>query len=120
MHGLDARDEAARTAKGLEAHHRPNDPFDRPMVLLDDVIEVLRLAQLDIGAGVGTQPLDGGRVGAAFINRDLLRHAVQVDGAFEESPRRSLVSAIEGINGIILIGWSTAFFVTLTARMRRT
>lgn len=31
-----------------------------------------------------------------------------------------LVSAIEGINGIILIGWSTAFFVTLIARMRRT
>lgn len=31
-----------------------------------------------------------------------------------------LVSAIEGINGIILIGWSTAFFVTLIERMRGT
>lgn len=30
-----------------------------------------------------------------------------------------LVSAIEGINGIILIGWSTAFFVTLITRLRR-
>lgn len=30
-----------------------------------------------------------------------------------------LVSAIEGINGIILIGWSTAFFVTLVGRLRR-
>jgi len=30
-----------------------------------------------------------------------------------------LVSAIEGINGIVLIGWSTAFFVTLIARIRR-
>ncbi len=40
------------------------------------------------------------------------------DGAMAE--RWRLVSAIEGINGIILIGWSTAFFVTLTARMRRT
>lgn len=30
-----------------------------------------------------------------------------------------LVSAIEGINGIILIGWSTAFFVMIVARMRR-
>jgi hypothetical protein len=29
-----------------------------------------------------------------------------------------LVSAIEGINGIILIGWSTAFFVMIVARMR--
>jgi hypothetical protein len=30
-----------------------------------------------------------------------------------------LVSAIEGINGIIFIGWSTAFFVTLMGRLRR-
>src|SRR4051812_32299767 len=29
-----------------------------------------------------------------------------------------LVSAIEGINGIMLIGWTTAFFVTV-ARLRR-
>lgn len=40
------------------------------------------------------------------------------DAAMAE--RWRLVSAIEGINGIILIGWSTAFFVTLIARMRRT
>jgi len=40
------------------------------------------------------------------------------DAAMAEEWR--LVSAIEGINGIILIGWSTAFFVTLIARMRRT
>lgn len=39
------------------------------------------------------------------------------DAAMAENWR--LVSAIEGINGIILIGWSTAFFVTLVARMRR-
>ena len=39
------------------------------------------------------------------------------DAAMAEAWR--LVSAIEGINGIILIGWSTAFFVTLIARMRR-
>ena len=39
------------------------------------------------------------------------------DAAMAE--RWRLVSAIEGINGIVLIGWSTAFFVTLIARMRR-
>ena len=38
------------------------------------------------------------------------------DAAMAE--RWRLVSAIEGINGIILIGWSTAFFVTLIGRMR--
>lgn len=39
------------------------------------------------------------------------------DAAMAEQWR--LVSGIEGINGIILIGWSTAFFVTIIARMRR-
>jgi hypothetical protein len=39
------------------------------------------------------------------------------DGAMAEQWR--LVSAIEGINGIILIGWSTAFFVMVVLRMRR-
>lgn len=28
-----------------------------------------------------------------------------------------LVSAIEGINGVLLLGWSTAFFVTVVARL---
>lgn len=57
-----------------------------------------------------------------------LRHAVYFstitygaigydDAAMAE--RWRLVSAIEGINGVVLIGWSTAFFVTLIARMRR-
>jgi hypothetical protein len=39
------------------------------------------------------------------------------DSAMAE--RWRLVSAIEGINGIILIGWSTAFFITVLARLRR-
>ena len=34
-------------------------------------------------------------------------------------PAWRLVSAIEGINGLILLGWSTAFFVTVIARLRR-
>jgi hypothetical protein len=28
-----------------------------------------------------------------------------------------LVGAIEGINGVLLLGWSTAFFVTVVARL---
>lgn len=30
-----------------------------------------------------------------------------------------LVSAIEGINGLLLLGWSTAFFVTVVTRLGR-
>lgn len=31
----------------------------------------------------------------------------------------ALVAAIEGINGVLLLGWSTAFFVTVVARLGR-
>ena len=30
-----------------------------------------------------------------------------------------LVAAIEGINGVILMGWSTAFFISMIGRLRR-
>ena len=39
------------------------------------------------------------------------------DAAMAEDWR--LVSAIEGINGVLLLGWSTAFFVTIIARVGR-
>jgi amino acid transporter len=34
-------------------------------------------------------------------------------------PAWRLVAAIEGINGLLLIGWSTAFFVTMMGKMIR-
>lgn len=34
-------------------------------------------------------------------------------------PAWRLVSAIEGINGLLLLGWSTAFFVTVVATLGR-
>lgn len=42
-------------------------------------------------------------------------------GYDDEGVARSwqLVAAIEGINGILLLGWSTAFFVGLVARLGR-
>ncbi len=36
------------------------------------------------------------------------------------APAWKLVAAIEGINGLLLIGWSTAFFVTVMGRLART
>ena len=35
------------------------------------------------------------------------------------APEWRLVAAIEGINGLLLLGWSTAFFVTIVARLGR-
>lgn len=40
-------------------------------------------------------------------------------GDSEMSRQWRLVSAIEGVNGVLLLGWSTAFFVSVVARLRR-
>jgi len=76
----------ARAADVLEPEHGSHDALDCPVVLLDSVVEVLRLTQLDGGAGVGTHALDGRVVGAALVDRDLFRHNLQINGTFEESP----------------------------------
>lgn len=34
-------------------------------------------------------------------------------------PRWRMLAGTEGINGLILLGWSTAFFVTVMGRIRR-
>lgn len=54
------------------------------MVLLDDIVEVLRLAQHNGQTAVGLNPDDCGRVGAALVDGDFLGHVVQANGAFEE------------------------------------
>ena len=75
-------------------------------------IEIWLYAFLYIGIG----SVDGLREAIYFLT--ITYGAIGYsDAAMAEEWR--LVSAIEGINGIILIGWSTAFFVTLIARMRR-
>lgn len=57
---------------------------------------------------------------------DTLRHAVYFStqtyaaigfGDDLLSPEWHLLAAIEGINGVILLGWSTAFFVTTMRRV---
>ena len=53
VHGFDACDDGARTMKRLESEHRSHDAFDGAMFLLDEVVEVLRLAHLDVHAAVG-------------------------------------------------------------------
>ena len=67
--------------KSLKTQHGPDDAFDGPVILLDDIVEVLRLALHDRHTGVGLHAVDGGRVGAALIDRDRLGQAMPADGA---------------------------------------
>ena len=62
------------------------------MILFDDAVEVLRLAHLNVRTGVGSNALDGGRIGTALINGDLLGHTVQTDGLFEKASCARVIS----------------------------
>ena len=92
VHRLNACDKHASAAKCLESQHGSHDALDGPVVLLDDVVEVLDLTHLDVRAGIGLNALDGRRVGAALVDGDFPGHAVQTDGALQKAPRRSTVS----------------------------
>jgi hypothetical protein len=59
VHGLNASDEDSSTSEGLEPEHRSGDPFDCPVVLLNDVIQVFALAQQDTNAGISLDTFNG-------------------------------------------------------------
>lgn len=70
----------------------PLESFDRPMSLLDEVVQIPGLAQLDGRAAVGHQAMHGRSVGTALVDRYLLWHVVPIDGTFEESARRGHIA----------------------------
>jgi hypothetical protein len=88
---LAAYNDDARAAKCFEAQHRAREPFDGPVVLLDDVVQILALTELDIGAGVSLDAFNGRQVDPAFVDGDLLWQVMQVDGPRQNAPRSSQI-----------------------------
>ena len=78
VHQFDALQGKSGRIKCFEAEHGPDDPFDGPVVLLDEIVQILDLTDLDLGTGLFDERLKGGGVGSAFI----LNPAV----GLEESP----------------------------------
>ncbi len=92
VHGLDAGDQGTRAAKVLEPEHGSDDALDRPVILFDDIVELLALPQLDLGAQVSAQAHDGRCIGPALVDRDLVGDTVQIHGALEETSGSSAVA----------------------------
>ncbi len=67
------------TAKILEAPHGPGTSFDRPRVLLDDVVELLTLANLDGRLTIGIDRFERGEIGTAYVDRHNIGHTVPPD-----------------------------------------
>jgi hypothetical protein len=103
---LNAREDNAGTPEILEAHHGPGSAFDFPVILLDDVIQVLDLSDPDGCFPLSVDGLEGGEIGPAFVHGHGLRRAVAIDGLFKVAARSSLVAMrpqqeIDRITGLI-------------------
>jgi hypothetical protein len=61
VHELDAAQQDPGATKILEAEHRPRASLDRPMVLLDNIVQILVLANLDWCFPLRVQSIQRGR-----------------------------------------------------------
>jgi len=85
VHQLDSMQSAAGRVEGFEAEHGSNDSFNRPVVLLDEIIQVFTLTNLDGLTSFLLERLKGGGVGSAFIDGDLIRETMLPRRLLEET-----------------------------------
>lgn len=109
---VEEREEAAEHIHPLSARGFAVTLFAILSLIALHGVEIWLYAFLYVGIGA----VDGLRAAVYFST--ITYGAIGYDDS-AMAQRWRLVSAIEGINGIVLIGWSTAFFVTVVARLRR-
>jgi hypothetical protein len=76
VHELNARQRALGRPKGLEAEHRPSQPLHCSVILFQNIIEILDLADHDRGAVLGIIAPNGGGIGLTAVDGDRLRDAM--------------------------------------------
>ncbi len=103
--------------EGQESHHFS---FARAIQVLVIVLALFALHGIEIWLfaacylGLGAVPDLETAVYFSTITYAAIGYAdTHIDTAWR------LVSAIEGVNGVILLGWSTAFLVSVVARLRK-
>lgn len=92
MHQFDAGQQDPGTAESLEPQHGPRASLDRPMILLDHVVEIFALANLDRPFTIGIDRFERGEIGAAFVNRHGVRFTVLIDRFLKIPPDCRLVT----------------------------
>ncbi len=91
VHNLNAGQKDPGRAKSLEPQHGPRSSLDRPMVLLDQVIEIFGLADPDGHFTIGIDRLECGEIGATFVDGYRLGHAIAGNRFLKVTPGCSLV-----------------------------
>src|SRR4030095_10275973 len=73
MHALNAGTRTPRCPKRVETEHGPRDPFDRPMVLFNEVIQIFGVPDQDSRLGRLVVPLYRCCVAPTAVDGELLR-----------------------------------------------
>jgi hypothetical protein len=105
MHYLNAGQKDPGTAKSLEPQHGPRASLDRPMVLLDHVVEIFALADLDGCFAISIDRFEPGEIGTAFVDGHCFGHAILGDRFLKVTPRCSLVpmGPKQKVNGVAVL-----------------
>ncbi len=105
-------------ANAAEEHHHFS--LKRAMAILIVVLALFTLHGIEIWLYAATYLVIGAihTLEAAVYFSTITYSSIGFGDAEMSRPWR-LVGAIEGINGVLLLGWSTAFFVTVVARLRK-
>src|SRR5229473_4098630 len=91
VHAFDAAQKDAGTAKILEPQHRSRAALDLPMVLLDEIVEILGLADPDGHFAIGIDGFERSEDGATFVDGHRLGNTVTSDRFLNETPGRNLI-----------------------------
>jgi len=97
MRCFNAVDSGLGGMEGLEAHHGAGDLFDKSVVLLDDVVQVLHLQYFDKPDPARNQQqevdvFESRIVGATLVHDHLVREPVSIDGTFEKGRSSGFVT----------------------------
>ena len=119
IHGADitalARGLRVEANVDVEHHHFS---VKRAVVILIIVLALFTLHGIEIWLYAGVYLLiDAVHIFEAAVYYSTITYASIGFGDTEMARSWRLVGAIEGINGVLLLGWSTAFFVTVVARL---
>ena len=103
------------TSSGVEHHHFS---MKRAAVILIIVLALFTLHGIEIWLYAGVYLIIGAvqSLEAAVYYSTITYASIGFSDSEISHPWR-IVGAIEGINGVLLLGWSTAFFVTVVARL---
>jgi len=83
MSQLDATEQDACAPETLEPEHGAGTPLDRAVVLFDDIVQILRLLDLDGRFALGIDGFQRSQIGAALVHGNRFGFTILIESRIE-------------------------------------